>query len=700
MRDPGRLQGRFRGGGHPAGVTAIDAPRADAGWGSGWIASRVGLLVRGRVGEPAWVRPSLVGAGLLAGALYIWQLTVSGFANTYYAMAAQAGSQSWSAWFFGSLDAANFITIDKPPAALWVSGLAVRLFGLSSWSILLPQALMGVATVLLLFAVVRRSFGPAAGLVAALVMATTPIAVLIFRYNNPDALLTLLLVAAAGTLLRGVESGCMRWLVATGVLVGFGFLTKYLQAYQVLPALGLAYLVAGPGRTSRRIGQLALATGVVAVASGWWVAVMELLPAASRPCVGGSSSNSVLDLIFGYDGLGRIFGATGPGFGGGIGGFGFGGPGGGGGGFGGTAGFLRLFNGEWGGQIAWLLPFAITSLAAGLWVRRRAARSDPRRTGYLLWGGWLVVNGAVFSLMSGIAHPYYSVVLAPAIGALVGAGVVDLWRWRARSAAGGVLLGGAIVATGWLALLLLDRTPDFAPGLGIVAAFAATAAGILVAIPDTVSGGRRVAVAGLVVGAVSLTAGPLAYDVATMITAHSGGTVAAGPGGGDSAGSGGGRSSFPTGGGLPGFGGSFPGSGGGFPGGGTAAAGRVGAGGADDALLAYLVENRGTSTWLVAVSGSGSAASIQLATGQPVLTMGGFNGSDAAPTGEQLAALVRAGRLRYVLAGTDPGGGFGGRQGPGGGGTSALAWASASCSIVDSGSTGRATLFDCAAAGG
>ena len=672
-------------------MTAIDTPRADPGWAAGSLASRVGSFVQGRADEPAWVRPSLVGVGLLAGMLYLWQLTVSGYANTYYAMAAQAGSQSWSAWFFGSLDAANFITLDKPPASLWVTGLAVRLFGLSSWSILLPQALMGVATVLLLFAVVRRSFGPVAGLIAALVMATTPVAVLIFRYNNPDALLTLLLVAAAATLLRAVENGRTRWLVATGVLVGFGFLTKYLQAYQVLPALGLTYLVAGPGRVPRRIGQLAVATGVVAVASGWWVAVMELLPAASRPYVGGSTTNSVLELIFGYDGLGRIFAASGPGGQaggpGGGGGFGGGGPG-----FGGAAGFLRLFNAEWGGQIAWLLPFAITSLAGGLWVRRRAPRTDPRRSGYLLWGGWLLVNGAVFSLMSGIAHPYYAVVLAPAIGALVGAGVVDLWRWRARSLAGGVLLGGAIAATGWLALLLLDRTPDFAPGLGIVAAFAATAAGLLVAIPDAASGGRRVAMAGLVVGAMSLTAAPLAYDVVTMASAHSGGTVAAGPNGnGDTAGAGGG---------FPGRGGAGAGV---APGGGGAgvAPGGPDTAGADDALLAYLVENRGTATWLVAVSGSGSAASIQLATGQPVLTMGGFNGSDTAPTGEQLAALVRAGRLRYVLAGGDRGGGFGGGQAPGGsGGSSALAWASASCGVVDSGSTGGATLYDCTTAGG
>ena len=643
-------------------MAALDVPRAD---------------------EPAWVRPSLVGVGLLAGVLYLWQLTISGYANTYYAMAAQAGSQSWSAWLFGSLDAANFITIDKPPASLWVTGLAVRLFGLSSWSILVPQALMGVASVLLLFVVVRRSFGPAAGLIAALVMATTPIAVLIFRYNNPDALLTLLLVAAAGTLLRAVENGRTRWLVATGVLVGFGFLTKYLEAYQVLPALGLTYLVAGRGPISRRIGQLAVAMGAVAIASGWWVAVMELLPAASRPYVGGSSTNSVLDLIVGYDGLGRVFGTNGPGVQ-------AGGPGGGGGGFGGAAGFLRLFNEEWGGQIAWFLPFTIASLAGGLWDSRLAPRTDRRRTGYLLWGGWLLVNGTVFSLMSGIAHPYYAVVLAPAVGALVGAGAVDLWRWRARSLAGGVILGGAIAATGWLALLLLDRTPDFATGLGVIAAFGATAAGLLVAIPDAASGGRRVAMVGLVVGAVSTVAGPLAYDLATMATAHSGGTVAAGPDDGARPGSGGG---FP-GGGSPSPGGAGSSFRGGLPGG-------DGAGTANDALLAYLVENRGAATWLVAVSGSGSAATIQLATGQPVLTMGGFNGSDAAPTGQQLAELVRAGRLRYVLAGGDRGGGFGDGQGPGrSGGTSALAWVSASCAVVDSGSTGGAALYDCATAGG
>ena len=187
----------------------------------------VGLraIARGRTDEPAWVRVAFVGVIALAALLYLWNLAVSGYANTYYSAAALAAGQSWSAFFFGSFDAANFITVDKPPAAIWLMGLSVRVFGLSSWSVLLPQALAGVLTVGVLFAAVRRSFGPVAAVIAGVVMALTPAAVLIFRYNNPDALLTLLLVAGAWTLLRAIEHGRLRWVVLAATCVGFAFLT-------------------------------------------------------------------------------------------------------------------------------------------------------------------------------------------------------------------------------------------------------------------------------------------------------------------------------------------------------------------------------------------------------------------------------------------------------------------------------------------
>ena len=370
-------------------MTAI--PRTVTTWRPRSLAG-LRAIARGRTDEPAWVRGAFVGVVALAAVLFTWNLAISAYANTYYSAAALAASRSWSAFFFGSFDAANFITVDKPPAAIWLMGLSVRLFGLSSWSVLLPEALAGVATVGILFAAVRRSFGPVAAVIAGLVMALTPAAVLIFRFNNPDALLTLLLVAGAWALLRAIEHGGLRWVTLAAACVGVAFLTKYLQAYLVLPGFALVYLVAANASFRRRIAGLGVAAVAVALASGWWVAIVALIPASSRPFIGGSTTGSVLDLIFGYDGLGRIFGAA-------AGGTGNSTP------FGGTAGLLRLFNDAWFGEIAWFIPPALASLGLGLWLRRRAARTDPARAGYLLWGTWLVSTGLVFSFMSGTSIP-------------------------------------------------------------------------------------------------------------------------------------------------------------------------------------------------------------------------------------------------------------------------------------------------------
>jgi 4-amino-4-deoxy-L-arabinose transferase-like glycosyltransferase len=339
-------------------MTTISHPGIGSDTARPRLGALVGRLLRGRADDAAWVRPAHLSVSLLAAALYLVNLTVSGFANTYYSAAALAASKSWSAWFFGSFDAANFITIDKPPLGTMLMGLSVRLFGLSSWSILLPEALAGVATVALLFVVVRRSFGPVAAVIAALVMALTPAAVLMFRYNNPDALLTLLLVLAGWAFLRAMESGSLRWVVAAAVFVGLAFNTKYLQAYLVLPAFAITYAIAAPVNARRRIVGLVVAATAVVLSSGWWVLAVELLPAAARPYIGGSTTNSALQLLLGYDGLGRIFGS------GGAGGPG-GGGGGGDGGFSGATGLLRLFNPQLGGQVGWLIPFSFAGLAAG-----------------------------------------------------------------------------------------------------------------------------------------------------------------------------------------------------------------------------------------------------------------------------------------------------------------------------------------------
>jgi 4-amino-4-deoxy-L-arabinose transferase-like glycosyltransferase len=531
---------------------------------------------------------------------------------------------------------------------------------------------MGVGTVVLLMAVVRRTFGSWAAVIAGLIAALTPAAVLIFRYNNPDALLTLLLVGSAYAFIRALERGSLRWVLAAAVLVGLAFNTKYLQGWLVLPAFAIVWAVAAPGGVRRRAVGLAVALAGVLVASGWWVLIMELLPASARPFVGGSTNNSALDLILGYDGLGRIFGGSGGGPGGG----------GGGGGFSGTPGLFRLFNAQLGGQVAWFLPLSGLGLAVGLWARRHAPRTDLRRAAYLMWGLWLAVHVVVFSFMSGIIHSYYVVAMAPAIGALVGGGVVELWAMRARSPQrpwAGLVLAGGLLATAATAWLLLTETPDFVPGLAIGVAALTAAVALVIALPARLVQ-RRVQLAAVGLGIAVLLAGPAAYALDTMATGYSGGDPAAGPQVASTDGRGGppGARGF-AGGGAPS--GGFPGGAGG-PGGGDAVS---------SALTDYLVANRGSATWIVAVTSANQAGSIELATGLPVVAMGGFTGSDPAPTLPQLQSMVASGQLRFVI--------IGGRGGGPGGGNSTLsaidAWVQANGTPVSSVSS---NLYDLAGA--
>src|SRR3954447_20502824 len=314
--------------------------------------SRWSTLIFGPPEDAAWVRPSLIALLLLTGVLYVWGLGASGWGNAFYSAAVQAGSQSWKAFFYGSSDAANSITVDKTPGSIWIMALSARIFGVNAWSILVPQALMGVATAGLLFATVKRWFGPAAGLIAGAVSALTPVAVLMFRFNNPDALLVLLMVAGAYATVRAIENGSTKWLALAGVFVGFGFLTKMLQALLVVPAFALAYLLAGPPRLGKRIGQLLLAGLAIVVSAGWYVAIVELVPASMRPYIGGSQNNSLLELTLGYNGLGRLNGdETGS-----VGGGGFGGAG---CSMWGETGILRMFDSSQVGQISWVLPAAL-----------------------------------------------------------------------------------------------------------------------------------------------------------------------------------------------------------------------------------------------------------------------------------------------------------------------------------------------------
>nr|WP_212613045.1 glycosyltransferase family 39 protein [Pseudonocardia hierapolitana] len=574
--------------------------------------------------------------GLLAGTalLYLWGLSASGWANAFYSAAAQAGGESWTAWFFGSSDAANAITVDKTPAALWVTGLSVRLFGLSSWSILVPQALMGVATVALLYATVRRTAGAAAGLLAGAVCALTPVAVLMFRFNNPDALLTLLLVAATYAVLRAVEAGRTRWLVLAGVLVGLGFLTKMLQAFLVLPAFTAVWLLAAPVGLARRMRDLLLAGVAVLVSAGWWVLAVDLWPADARPYIGGSQTNSVLELVLGYNGLGRLtgdeVGSVAPGQMGG-------------GGSWGPTGLTRLFTGSYAGDASWLLPAALVLLGALLWWTRRELRTDRLRAATLTWGGWLVVTTGVFSLMAGIFHSYYQVVLAPAIGALVGIGAVELWRRRAQIAARAVL---AVVLAGtaaW-AVVLLNRA-GWQPWLAwTVLVLALIGSGGLLGVHRFGRGARAGVVAVAVVAALAAPAG---WSIATAATPHTGAIPSSGPRDARMGGPGGGRVLVGAPGGGPAGGG--PASGGTRGEGVMTGGNLLGAPTPSAELTALLHRDAGSYTWAAATIGSNSAAGYQLASGEPVMALGGFNGTDPFPTLAGFQQLVAEGRIHYFV---------------------------------------------------
>lgn len=662
-------------------------------------ARRPGLLrrlVRGRESDQPWVRPALLALLAATALLYLWSLGASGWANSFYSAAVQAATKSWKAFFFGSSDSANFITVDKPPASLWVMDLSARLFGVNAWSILVPQALEGVAAVGLLYATVRRWFSAGAALLAGAALALTPVAVLMFRFNNPDALLTLLLVAGASCMVRAVEDGRTRWLLLAATCVGFGFLTKMLQAVLVVPAFALVYLVAAPTPLRRRIVQLLAAGVALLVSAGWWVAIVALWPASSRPYIGGSQHNSILELTFGYNGFGRLTGNETGSVGGGFGGTG---------GRWGTPGLLRLFS-EMGGEVAWLLPAALLLLGAGLWLTRRTPRSDRTRAALLLWGGWLVVTGLTFSYAAGIIHPYYTVALAPAIGAIVGIGAAFFWRYRAYLVARAVL-AAALAATGWWSSALLRRdAPTWHPWLAPLVLLGSLAVAALLLVLPQLRLARRAALAVAAAGLVVALLAPAAYAAATAAQPHSGAIPSVGPAG---AASGFGR---PRGFGARPFGGAQGQAPGGFafgaPGTANGGFGRFGGQGnanggpggvgsllngsqPSSALVALLKQGASGYTWVAAAIGSNSAAGIQLATGEPVMAIGGFNGSDPAPSLAQFQQLVREGKLHYFIAS----GGFGTSMGGSNASSQIAAWVA---QTFTSTTVGGATVYDLSSA--
>lgn len=551
-----------------------------------------------------WPRFALFGLLSVTAVLYLWDLPVNGYGNTFYAAAAQSGALSWKAWFFGSLDPNSFITVDKPPAALWVTGLSVRLFGMNSWAVLVPQAVIGVATVAVLYAAVRRTVadptrGAVAGLIAGAVLAVTPAATLMFRYNNPDALMVLLITVAAYCLIRAVATASWRWLVLMGVALGFAFLTKMLAGLMVLPAFAAAYLWFAPAPWRNRFVHVLGAVAALVVSSGWWILIVQLWPAGSRPYVGGSTDDNVLNLALGYNGIDRIVGgderATDPG----------------------ThltgwathAGIQRLFSGEMGYEISWLLPAVAVAIVVGVSLALRGRLDRIEKAALVMWIGWFAVSATVFSYMTGLVHPYYTIALAPAVGALIGLAAV----WSRP--AGPVM---ALSAAAW-SIVLLHRA-DLGPAWARWVIGAAAVLGAALSVAALSRWPRLTPVAAATAIAAAL-AGTSTFSVATAATPHNGSI----PNATHTA------DVWPT------VGRRF------------SATTTIGAGtGHVDPQLAEMLRATRT-TWSAAISGSQAAASLEVASGTAVMAIGGWS-SDPVPTLEQFIDAVHRGTITYYVA--------------------------------------------------
>ncbi|MBV8995165.1 MAG: glycosyltransferase family 39 protein [Pseudonocardiales bacterium] len=615
----------------------------------------------------------------------------SGWGNPYYSAAVKSMSANFTNFIFGSFDPVGVVTVDKPPMAFWPMVVSAAIFGYHGWSLLLPQVIEGVAAVFLLHRTVRLWAGEHVALLAALIFALTPVTVAINRDTNPDTLMVLLLVAAAYAFTRSVQPGiapgrATRWLLLAAMFLGLGFVTKMLQAWIVVPAFVLAYLVGSATPVRRRVLDLLGAGGVLLASSMWWVALVSFWP-APKPYIGGSTDGSVLDLVIGYNGLGRILGReTGRALVSGARG-----------GFGGTPGISRLFGAQVGGQISWLLPLSLLILLsvtiAG--IRQLRSGTPERRAGWLLWGGWLLLVGLVLSVARGGFHPYYTTEMAPAVAALTAAGVAAMWR-RYRRPVGyqWLLFPAAVTLTAGWAWVLVSRELSWHGWLrDAVAAVAVAAVALLVAARVWVSRTARVQVprksslltsnvirAAGVLGVVALLLAPGVWSAATAFASSGGAMAQAGPP----------RSAF--------------------------GAGRFGPDRRDAPaqlrgrmagdltadqrkILTYAVANSGGVPITLAVQGGAMAAEPFLIHSDAALVgLGGFSGQAPAPTIATLAQRVQQGRLRFVLAGDRD---MAGRGGRGGVSAARTQWVHQHCAPVDPASYGGAgrvgTLYDCQA---
>jgi 4-amino-4-deoxy-L-arabinose transferase-like glycosyltransferase len=704
-----------------------------------WLPPRRWSFWRSPDDQPRWARPALLGVAAFAALLYSWNIAHVGYA-TFYPVAVKSMSVSWKAFFYGALDPGATVTIDKLAGSFLPQALSARVFGFHPWSLALPQVVEGVVSVLVMYRVVRRWAGPGAGLLAAGIFTLTPILASMFGHPMEDGLLTMCLVLAADALQRAVAGGGLRYLVLAGVWVGIGFQAKMLEAWMVLPAFVLTYLVAAPAGWWRRLRQVTVAGAVMLAVSLSWVLLFAVTPAHDRPYADGSTNNSAFAMVFGYNGLDRfglhvpgaahsVLGGGGPSSGGqglaGLLGQGRPGSGGafGGGPFGGKApggalagGWSKLFSGTYGTQIGWLYPLALLALALGLIRARRAPRTDQFRGGLILWGAWLLTFGVVYSKMT-LPHTAYAAALAPPLAALSAAGIVLAWQ-AYRDGTAVWALPTAIAAEAAWSAYLSSRYPAFLPWLiWIVSAVAVVSLAVLIAAKLRIQVRSGVLVGGMAAGVAALLAVPGAWSASVLDPAYGGTSfdASAGPAGGIFGGAGSvpalGKAGGGRPGGVPGLTGR-PGAGGSLPGGISAVLGGSGGGAsmaASDTLNAaqrrldgYLTAHRDSAKFVAATDSWRTAGTYIMATGQAFTPMGGFSGDIPHPTLTEVRQLVNSGQLRYFLLG--PGGTFSLAALPGAGSaTSAtsevITWVKASCAKVpaadygDSASTG--TLYRC-----
>jgi 4-amino-4-deoxy-L-arabinose transferase-like glycosyltransferase len=614
--------------------------------------------------SPLWQRITLGAVMLISLFMNFYQLGQNGFGNSFYAAGVRSMMDNLHNFFFVSYDPGGFVTLDKPPLGFWLQVASAKIFGFTPFSVYLPQALAGVFSVLILYHLVRRHFGVTAGILAALALAISPISVLTNRNNTIDSTLVLTMLLGAWAVLKASETGKLRWLLVCAVMVGLGYNVKAAEVLLVVPAFGLLYLLAAPKKIWTRIWHLAVALALMLVIALSWSVAVDLTPASQRPYVGSSQDNSEIGLALGYNGVERLLGNV---FGGGRltnrsatrpptttgtgstnstttgtpGGQGAarGAGGGAAGGFNiGTAGPFRLFTETLGGQIVWLLPFALLGLLALAWQRRPRFQEDPEQKSLILWGTWLLTMGIFFSV-AGFFHQYYLSAMAPAVGALFGIGVVVMWNDYRRVGWRGWLLPIALIVTALEQIHIITSNTAWGIWLIPVVAISCFLAALLLVVarifPHVTSRltnnerRTRFSLQGAVLlGLIGLLMVPAVWSVIPVLQNTEVEIPTAGPSGN-----------------------------GGFGGGGNASATTSST---NAKLISYLEAHQGATKYLLAVSSSMQADSIILATNKPVMAMGGFSGSDPILTTSSLQALIANGTVRYFMIG---GGGFGAQGG-------------------------------------